>query len=182
MKITCYNRKHLSAIKKQYRGSDGRFASRFKKASIYLLAILAVLTITYLSQRKPEIQIVDKVVVINDTQEIIEKEKASILNDLEQCESSGNENAIVWVDGGRGKNAGSFGAYQFKVGTIQHFVKDLTDFQALALASNKSESRKLAEYIIFETEGGIYNWKNCMVKKNLLSRVNFVKQLSSKTK
>jgi hypothetical protein len=70
----------------------------------------------------------------------------------------------------------------FKVGTIQHFVKGLTEFQAIALASNKAESRELASYIIFETKDGIYNWKNCMTKHNLLGRVNFVKQLESKIK
>jgi len=169
-------------VKKQYRNSKGRFSSRVLHIIVYLIAIVGILAIAYLSQQKPQIEYVDKVVVIDTTKEIIQKEKVAILDLLEKCESGGNENSINWNDGGTGKNKASFGAYMFKVGTVQNFVKGLTDFQAIALASNRIESRKLAETIIFETEGGIYNWYNCMVSNNLLSRVNFVKQLSSKTK
>lgn len=164
------------------RDSKGRFKNKAFTIVTSLLGIALVFSVTYNSQVKTEVQYVDKVVVLDTTKQIIEKEKADILDVLRGCESKGNPNAIVWEDNGLGKNRASFGAYMFKVGTIQTYVKGLTDFQAIALASDEGESRKLAQQIIFENEGGIYNWKNCMVKHNLLARVNFVKDLEMKNK
>jgi hypothetical protein len=182
IKVNVYNKSSERAVRKQLRDNHGRFSKRLPKIIFYLSLMVAVLAIAYLSQRKPEIKYVEKenTIVINTTQQIIDKEKSDILNMLEQCESRGDANAIVWVDGGTGKNTASFGAYQFKIGTIQSFIKGLTDFQAIVLASDKVESRKLAEHIIFETKDGIYNWKNCMLKNGLLEKVGFVRELESK--
>lgn len=181
MKINVYNRDHIKEIRKQYRGSKGRFASRALHLIVYSLAIVGLILIVYLSQQHQRIEYVENVVTLDTTKEIISKEKANILDLLEVCESKGNENAINWEDNGAGKNRASFGAYMFKVGTVQRFIPGLTDFQAVAIASNKAESRKLAEKIIFETEGGIYNWKNCMIQKDLLSKVEFVKELEKRS-
>lgn len=166
------------------RDNKGRFTAKLPKIIFYTSMIVAILAIAYFSQNYREIRYVDRVqektVVINTTQQIIDKEKSDILDSLEQCESKGNANAINWEDYGQGCNRASFGAYMFKVGTIQSFIKGLTAFQAIALASDKNESRKLASQIIFETKDGIYNWKNCMIKNGLLERVNFVKELENK--
>jgi hypothetical protein len=182
VKVNVYNKSSERAVRKQLRDNRGRFSKRLPKIIFYLSLMVAVLAIVYLSQRKPEIKYVEKenTIVINTTQQIIDKEKSDILDALEQCESKGDANAIVWVDGGTGKNTASFGAYMFKVGTIQGFIKGLTEFQAIALASDKVESRKLAEHIIFETKDGWKNWFNCSNKNNLLGRVNFVIELQSK--
>lgn len=166
------------------RDNKGRFtvAKKITTVLFSLVMIGAVMAIAYCSQIKPTVKYVDKVVVLDTTSHIIEQEKSDILDVLQNCESKGNSNAIAWEDYGTGKNRASFGAYMLKVGTVQAFVKGLTDFQSIALASDAGQSRKLAETIIFSNDGGIYNWKNCMDKNGLLARVNFVKTLELKSK
>jgi hypothetical protein len=182
LKVNCYNKETRDMVNKQARDSKGKFE---KRVLPYVLVVILLLAIAYLGAnwKVPQETItVDKVVIKDTAKEIIKKEKNDILDTLEMCESSGDANAIVWVDGGTGKNTASFGAYMFKVGTIQAFKDGLTDFQAIALASDRNASRDLAEYIIFETDGGIYNWKNCMNKYGLFERVKFIKSLLLKTK
>ncbi len=167
------------------RDKKGRFAKSFKRLA-FLLFLLAIAggAWYFSSGFNTEVKYVDvtttKTIVINTTQQIIDKEKNDILDALENCESKSNPNAIAWEDFGTGKNRASFGAYMLKVGTIESYLSNITDFQAIALASDTGEARKLSEDIIFNHDGGIYNWKNCMIKNNLLERVNFVKQLESK--
>lgn len=180
VKINVYNKASERAVRKQLRNSRGQFSRRWPAIIFYCTIICAILLAAYFSQIKPEIKYQDKVVLMDTTQQIIDKEKSDILDVLMACESKGDENVIVWTDGGTGKNNPSFGAYQFKIGTIQSFVKGLTDFQSIALAADKNQSRELAGRIIFATDGGIYNWKNCMIKHGLLTRVNFVKELETK--
>jgi len=182
IKVNVYNEASRKAVSKQLRDNRGRFSKRLPKIIFYCAIIVAILLIAYLSQRKPEIKYVEKqnTIVIDTTQQIIDKEKNNILDTLEQCESKGNANAINWEDNCTGKNRASFGAYMFKVGTIQGFVKGLTDFQAIALASDPAQSRQLAGHIIFETPNGVANWLNCANKNDLFTRVNFVKKLENK--
>jgi hypothetical protein len=184
IKVNCYNKATKDMVNRQNRDCKGRFSkSRFW---LYLCIIIFILSAIYVGAnwRKTEyISVpVDKVIVKDTASEIIEKEKNDILDTLELCESSGDANSINWDDNGVGKNRASFGAYMFKVGTIQTFKKDLTDFQAIMLASDKAQSRELARYIIFETNGGIHNWTNCMNKYGLFERVSFIKQLENKIK
>jgi hypothetical protein len=185
LKVNCYNKETRDMVNKQARDSKGKFVK--VRVLPYVLVVILLLAITVLGvnwkvPQESNYFPVDKVIVKDTAKEIIEKEKNDILDTLEMCESSGDANAIVWVDGGIGKNTASFGAYMFKVGTIQAFKDGLTDFQAIALASDRNQSRELAEYIIFETDGGIYNWKNCMNKYGLFERVKFIKSLLLKTK
>ena len=165
------------------RDEKGRFKNKFWKIFPYLSIIVLILLVAYFSQTKVEYvdRVQEKVVTVDNVSEIIAKEKANILDLLEQCESKGDANAINWEDFGQGCNRASFGAYMFKVGTIRHFIKRLTEFQAIELASDRNRSRELASQIIFKTKDGIWNWKNCMIKNNLLEKVNFVKELESKT-
>lgn len=163
------------------RDNKGKFSR--KNVVFYAFMVALVLAISYLSQH-PQIAYVDrvetKIVKVDNAQEIITKEKEDILNVLSGCESQNDVNAINWEDYGVGKNRASFGAYMLKIGTIQKFVKGLSDFQAIALASDSNQSRALSSYIIFETKDGIYNWRRCMERNGLLDRVNFVKTLESK--
>ena len=172
----------------QTRSKNGQYSkSRFK---IYLSIIILLLLVVYLGAnwnywfKKTEyIKVPVEKLIVNDTaKQIIEKEKNDILDTLELCESGGDINAINWEDYGFGKNRASFGPYMLKVGTIQLFRKDLTDYQAIQLAMNKDQARALSAEIIFENEGGIYNWKNCMKKYGLFERVEFIKKLELKTK
>lgn len=186
VKINCYNRASEKAVRNQLRDKKGKFTKG--KFTFYLSSIVIILLITFIGANwnKVKVEYVQKVqaqtIVVDTTKKIIDQEKADILSILKDCESKGDADAIVWIDGGFGKNAASFGAYMFKVGTIQKFTTGLSDFQAISLASNESQARQLASRIIFETPAGIYNWTNCMIKNDLLSRVNFVKELESKIK
>lgn len=171
-------------MKTFYRDLKGRFANKYIAVIVYSLIIIAIIIIAYFSkfQVKIEYTETEKIVFVNSIQEIIDKEKNEVLDLLEQCESKGNADAINWEDNGSGKNRASFGAYMFKVGTVKSFSKDLTDFQAIALASDRDEARKLAEHIIFQTKGGIWNWLTCAKKDGLVSKVEFIKNLESKIK
>jgi len=170
-------------MKTYNRDSKGRFSNKLLVILYYIGLIVGILVIVYLSQFKTvEYTETEKIVFVNSIQEIIDKEKNEVLDVLEQCESKGNADAINWEDNGSGKNRASFGAYMFKVGTVKSFSKDLTDFQAIALASDRDEARKLAEHIIFQTKGGIWNWLTCAKKDGLVSKVEFIKNLESKIK
>jgi len=182
--VHCYLPEQAKAINKQNRDSKGKFAK--SKVKWYLLAVIIIMALTAVGANWKSTEYVnvpvEKIVIKDTAKEIIEKEKNDILDTLEMCESGGDANAIVWVDGGSGKNTASFGAYMFKVGTVEQFKTELTDFQAIALASDRNQSRELARYIIFETEGGIWNWKICSQKYGLVERVSFIKSLINKTK
>jgi len=182
MNINCYNKATQKMVKKQFRDNKGRFSKRNILLNLLGIVVVFLLFVIGFNWNKTEVVpvVVDRISISDTAVEIINKEKTAILDDLLLCESGGNKDAISWKDRGVGKNTASFGAYQFKIGTIQKFNSSLTDFQAIALASDLDQSRRLAEHIIFNTEGGIYNWKNCMNKNNLLERVGFVKKLESK--
>lgn len=163
------------------RNSIGQYKSK-KRVIIFSLIYMAVIfAVVYMgvNWRKPEYITVEKEVIIsNDTAEqIIADKKIEVLDLLEACESTNNASAIAWEDYGVGKNRASFGAYMLKIGTIQAYNSGLSDFQAIALAGDRLQARELSRHIIFDTTGGIYHWKNCMIKEDLLTKVNFIKQL-----
>lgn len=164
-----------------YRNKIGQFQSNKRIIILNLLAILLVIIIAFIGSNWKQVKYITvekEVLVTNDTAlEIIADKKVEVLDLLEKCESAGNVNAISWEDYGVGKNRASFGAYQLKIGTIQTYNSGLTDFEAIALAGNRDKARELSAHIIFDTKGGIYNWKNCMLKEDLLTKVNFIKQL-----
>jgi hypothetical protein len=47
----------------------------------------------------------------------------------------------------------------------------------MLLALDKEEATKLAKWVIFETQGGIYNWQNCATKFDLAPEVTIIKKL-----
>lgn len=57
----------------------------------------------------------------------------------------------------------SWGEWQFKIKTVMHYTKeldgkDITQVEALVIALDKNQADKLAERIIFEVKGGVWNW------------------------
>lgn len=167
----------LTNMKIKIRNAKGKFASKKTIIFIYSLLVMATLLIASLSQLVNQPTQSVKTVVLDTTSQIITTEKNAILDTLQNCESKNDQNAIAWEDYGTGKNRASFGAYMLKVGTIEDYTKGLTDFQAIALASDANQARQLAEQIIFNTPNGIENWKNCMIKYDLQPKVEFVEQL-----
>jgi hypothetical protein len=168
--MTIYNRNQI-----------GQFKSKKRIIilnTIYILVLLVVVFIGANWKQTEYITVEKEVIVSNDTAEqIIADKKVEVLDLLEKCESENNASSINWEDYGVGKNRPSFGAYMLKVGTIQLYQSGLSDFEAIALAGDRTRARELSAHIIFDTKGGIYNWKNCMVKEDLLTKVNFIKQL-----
>ena len=188
MNINCYNKGTEKMVRKQLRVRDnkGRFSK--KKIAFYLFAILGILVIAYVGANWNRVKYIEvekeKVVLDSSAEQIIINEKSDILDTLKNCEQCKPErpDCINWNDGGSGKDKASWGNYMLKISTIQLFQKELNDYQAIQLAMDETSSRNLSEHIIFETPNGIWNWKNCMVKNNLLSRVNFVLELKGKIK
>lgn len=127
--------------------------------------------------------------VIDLTPQKIEGLKADVVDRLSQCESGGHteEYGLVTFDQNAAgtlsaRNTPSFGILQFKVSTVQHYAKlqghELTGKDAILLALDADEARALASYIIFETQGGIWNWQNCADKLGLGDEVTIIKKLT----
>jgi len=175
-------------INNYIRDVKGRFQNKWFKIIPYMVVIAMILTIVYLSQLETTVEYIEteKVVVIDTTKEIIAKEKSSVLDALTACECDSakykEKECFNWDDGGIGKNRTSWGKYQFKISTVQMYVKGISDWDALNLAMDYREARELVSHIIFETKGGIHNWSLCAKKDGLLARVEFIKQLESKIK
>lgn len=128
--------------------------------------------------------------VVDLTPQKIEALKADVVDRLEACESAGHkeDDAIIMYDNNqagtlKGKNVWSLGQLQFKVPTVQHYVKirdgkQITQKEAVLLALDRTEARALASYVIFETDKGINNWLNCANKLGLHSEITIIKKLS----
>lgn len=127
---------------------------------------------------------------VDMTPQRIAEFKADLVYRLLKCEAAGykEEDAIVMYDNNSrgtltGKNVWSFGQLQFKVSTIQKYVKDRTGVSisqkdAVLLALDTPKASELASWIIFETKGGIWNWKNCAESLGLPKEVEIIKKLA----
>ena len=121
----------------------------------------------------------------------IEALKADVVDRLLACESAGHteDYGLVTFDQNKAgtlssRNTPSFGILQFKVTTVQAFVKkqtgnDITGKEAILLALDAKEARALASYVIFDTEGGIFHWANCAEKLKLVEEVTVLKKLTN---
>lgn len=115
----------------------------------------------------------------------IEALKADLVSRLSQCESGGITDGLVTFDpdkSGKRRNLPSFGVMQFKVPTVVQYVKQLrgdqlTDQQAIVLALNAEQAKALATQVIFDVDGGIWNWKNCTDKLGLNAEATAIKKL-----
>lgn len=162
----------------------GRFARRRIGMTLLLIAV-SVLAGVLLQARFTYQQI-----SIIDTQDAyteetlaakIETLKLTVVEKLKQCESheATEDDAVINpTDGG----SPSFGLLQFKIATVQHYVKlfegkDVTRYEALQIAMDEEKARALAEQIIFEEVGGVWNWENCAIKQGLVPRIEVIREL-----
>lgn len=97
----------------------------------------------------------------------IEELKDGVVDQLVKCESGGAEGLIVHDDNKAGtlarKDKVSIGVLQFKVSTVQHYMKTLygvsiSDKEAILLALDTEAAKKLAKDVIFKVKGGLFNW------------------------
>lgn len=108
--------------------------------------------------------------------------KDEVLNDLARCESGGRDNEsgiIVWDT----NNKPSIGKFQFQVATVQHYVekrdgKKISGREAILLALDETEARKLAEWVIFDSgKGSANDWVICTRNYHLQEKQNIIKKL-----
>jgi hypothetical protein len=79
-------------------------------------------------------------------------------------------------------NQMSVGAWMFQVKTVQHYVKvlegrDISRVEAIRIAIDHDQARTLAKRIIFEEQGGIFNWANCADRLDLAPEIEVIKKL-----
>ena len=107
--------------------------------------------------------------------------KKQLLEDLRACESGGKTGVVVMDS----NDYLSFGDFQWQRKSIQHYYKlfynkDIDLREAGLLAFDAHPEVKLDDFtsrVIFETDKGIDNWRNCDKKLNIKSRVNIINQL-----
>jgi len=115
-------------------------------------------------------------------QEKIEGLKDAVMSKLSQCEGGGykESDGIIIMDT---NNKLSIGQFQWQVSSVQHYYKlmtgkDISKKDAVILALNETEARKLAKYVAFETKNKIgKDWVNCNKKHNLDIQVDMIKSM-----
>jgi len=115
--------------------------------------------------------------------------RADVVNQVETCESVGISEAdgYVKVDNNskgtlKGEDVFSFGKLQWKIKTVKQYVKmrdgkTITSKDAIELALDEAKAKDLADYTVFETDGGIHNWENCSAQLKLVDKVGVIKQI-----
>jgi len=112
----------------------------------------------------------------------VEALKDAVMAKLSQCESAGHKESdgIIIMDT---NNKLSIGQYQWQVSSVQHYYKLMTGKEiskkdAIILALNETEARKLAKFVAFETKNKIgKDWVNCNNKHNLDTQVDMIKSM-----
>ncbi len=106
--------------------------------------------------------------------------KQNILDRLKRCESGDMtlEDAPMILDT---NHEMSIGLYMFQRDTViyyweKFYGEKITRKEAVEIAIS-DRARKLAEKIIFDETGGIFNWANCARKENLVAEITVIKKL-----
>ena len=115
-------------------------------------------------------------------QDKIDGLKDAVLEKLSACESAGHKESdgIIIMDT---NDKISIGQFQWQVSSVKHYYKlmtgkDLTSKEAIVLALDKEESKKLAKYVAFQTKNKIgKDWVNCNNKYNLDTQVDMIKSM-----
>lgn len=112
----------------------------------------------------------------------IDELKGEVLDTLAKCESGGkspDSGVLTWDT----NNQHSIGIYQFQIKTVQHYAKvlwkkELTGREAIMLALDPVEARKLAHDVIFTTDrGSASDWVICSRNYGLQEKVDIIKSL-----
>jgi len=143
-------------------------------------ATTGVFTAGKISTTATFVQAEDKSSVIY--QEKVEALKDAVMSKLSQCESAGHKESdgIIIMDT---NDKLSIGQFQWQISSVQHYYKlmtgkDITKKEAIILALNEQEARKLAKYVAFETKNKIgKDWVNCNNKYNLDMQVDMIKSM-----
>lgn len=177
-----------------YRDYKGRFAS-VKKFCEYVFSIIAIGFIgfatlfSFSSKTTADVEPGTNIEALVEklSGEKLQEKIAELKHDLvrrlsEDCEAKGSkepEGLIIFDKNGEA----SIGALQFQVKTVQHYWKQfygktLSRKDAILKAVDTAEASTLAEKIIFDEIGGLWNWKNCAEKLQLSHEVELLRKLS----
>ena len=106
--------------------------------------------------------------------------KQDILDRLKQCESGSMtlDDAPMILDS---NHEMSIGLYMFQRDTViyyweKFYGEKITRKTAVEIALSE-KARDLAEKIIFDETGGIFNWANCARRENLVAEITVIKKL-----
>lgn len=117
----------------------------------------------------------------------IESMKSEMVDEIARLETQGaktEDGLIVFDDNKSGtlarKDKVSIGCMQFKVGTVQHYSKqlygkELNNYEATLLALDCSKAKELAKEVIFKVKGGIFSWS--VATKEMATKVEIIRQL-----
>lgn len=148
----------------------------------FLPTLVAGVTIGGMVFSTSSVSIAERKVEVDTTPQKLEALKADVVSRLLACESAGkNEDAgLIVFDT---NSQASIGQLQFQIKTVQHYEKtlhgkDISRKDAILIALDTELARALATEIIFDVEGGIWNWKNCADKHNLAPEITVIKKLS----
>lgn len=189
---------------KVVRNRKGQFKNRgFVKGIVLAVTVLVIGAIVYTGEvwvpaqnlwgkmKNQELKAVNTFVPKAEADEIkpdaLEKMKYDVLKDLQMCESGGREGeeamGLVTFDPDKskiGSQTGSFGSFQFKVGTMQvYWEKKTGEKLSILAAQNKARdwdtAWSVAEYVIFELDKKpSSDWYHCSVKGDLDNRAKFI--------
>jgi hypothetical protein len=110
--------------------------------------------------------------------------KDEVLDTLMKCESGGRkeEDGIVVLDS---NDKGSYGAFQWQRTSYMHYYEKMTGNKisgrdAIIEALQTEKARKLAEWVIFETNAGSgKDWVICTRNYKLQAKVDLIKELQN---
>lgn len=134
-----------------------------------------------------EVVFADSIKVVDSFPKKVEKLKDDVVNKIAQCESRNapQDIAIVKYDNNSrgtltGKNVASIGVMQWKVGTVQHFWKelygeDISNYEATLIALDNDKAKKLAKEAIFGVKGAVFHW-TC-ANDEIVAEVTLIKKL-----
>lgn len=128
-----------------------------------------------------------KEIQVDNLAKKIDELKWEVVDKLQSCESGGyNENhGLVTFDPdstGKTSHIASYGLLQFKQPTVIHYMKTLYNKEvngkeAILIALNEDQARNLARDIIFDVQGGVFNWANCAKKMGLAEEITLIRRL-----
>lgn len=142
-------------------------------------------------------EVVEKIreVTVDNSEEIwnnkIKELQDNLLARLQVCENRNlkvGDIGMKWDDNKAGtlpyQDKPSYGAFQFKVSTVQEFVysrdgENISQVEALKIAIERDDALELARFTIFYTQGGIFRWRDCAEKDNnsILREVEIIKSM-----
>lgn len=177
-----------------FRNALGRFSKRFDLTdkigiSFIILFSLFIALMTLMDATTKEIHATRLFAPKAEADEIdrldvkIDQLKNEVLDTLAKCESGGlksEDGILVWDTNAKH----SVGEFQFQVATVKHYVKklwgkDVSGRDAILIALDPEQSRKLAHDVIFTTSNGVAkDWVVCSRNYQLQSKVDLIKSLT----